>query len=115
VLSESLGLDIDPELIAVVLPLVLFATVVPISIAGFGVREGAFVALLGEAGVSSGDAVLLSLATVASVAIASLPGGVLMIVRHERIETPEEIFDEAGSPSAGGTDPASLAGETPSP
>jgi hypothetical protein len=115
VLSESLGLDIDPELIAVVLPLVLFATVVPISIAGFGVREGAFVALLGEAGVSSGDAVLLSLATVASVAIASLPGGVLMIVRHERIETPEEIFEDAGSPPAGGTDPASLAGETPSP
>ena len=49
VLSESLGLGIDPELIAVVLPLVLFATIIPISIAGFGVREGAFVALLGEA------------------------------------------------------------------
>ena len=98
VLSESLALGIDPELIAVVLPLVLFATIVPISIAGFGVREGAFVALLGEAGVSSGDAVLLSLATVVSVAIASLPGGVLMIVRHERIESAEEIFEEAGTP-----------------
>ena len=98
VLSESLDLGIDPELIAVVLPLVLFATVIPISIAGFGVREGAFVALLGEAGVSSGDAVLLSLATVLSVAIASLPGGVLMVVRHERLESAEEIFEEAGSP-----------------
>jgi glycosyltransferase 2 family protein len=107
ILSESLGLDIDPELIAVVLPLVLFATIVPISIAGFGVREGAFVALLGEAGVSSGDAVLLSLATVASVAIASLPGGVLMIVRHERIESATEIFEDAGAPG----DRASLAGE----
>jgi uncharacterized protein (TIRG00374 family) len=98
VLSESLGLDIDPELIAVVLPLVLFATVMPISIAGFGVREGAFVALLGEAGVSSADAVLLSLTTVAALAIASLPGGVLMMVRQERIDTAEEIFEEAGSP-----------------
>jgi hypothetical protein len=92
-----------------VLPLVLFATIIPISIAGFGVREGAFVALLGEAGVSSADAVLLSLATVASLAIASLPGGVLMIVRHERIESAEEIFEEAGSP---GRD-ASLAREAP--
>jgi glycosyltransferase 2 family protein len=109
VLSESLGLDIGPELIAVVLPLVLFATIIPISIAGFGVREGAFVALLGEAGVSSADAVLLSLATVASLAIASLPGGVLMIVRHERIESAEEIFEEAGS---AGRD-ASLAREAP--
>ena len=115
VLSESLGLDIDPELIAVVLPLVLFATLVPISIAGFGVREGAFVALLGEAGVSSGDAVLLSLATVAAVAIASLPGGVLMMVRHERIESTEEIFEEVGAPGEPADDAASLAGEAPSP
>jgi glycosyltransferase 2 family protein len=105
VLSESLGLDIGPELIAVVLPLVLFATIIPISIAGFGVREGAFVALLGEAGVSSADAVLLSLATVASLAIASLPGGVLMMVRHERIESAEEIFEEAGSPDEGASLP----------
>jgi uncharacterized membrane protein YbhN (UPF0104 family) len=101
VLSESLGLDIDPALLAVVLPLVLAATLIPVSIAGFGVREGAFVALLGEAGVSSGDAVLLSLATVAAVAIASLPGGVLMVMRHERLETPEEIFEDAGTPGEG--------------
>jgi uncharacterized protein (TIRG00374 family) len=98
VLSESLALGIDPELIAVVLPLVLFATIVPISIAGFGVREGAFVALLGEAGVSSGDAVLLSLASAAALALASLPGGALMLLRHERIESAEEIFEEAGAP-----------------
>jgi uncharacterized protein (TIRG00374 family) len=115
VLSEALGLDIAPSLIAVVLPLVLFATIVPISIAGFGVREGAFVALLGEAGVSSGDAVLLSLATVAAVASASLPGGVLMMMRHERIETPEEILEDVGTPRDAADDPASLAGEAHSP
>ena len=111
VLSEALALDLSPELIAVVLPLVLFATVMPISIAGFGVREGAFVALLGEAGVSSADAVLLSLATVASLALASLPGGVLLMVRQERIESPEEILEDVGRPPSAAGEDASLAGE----
>ena len=104
-LSESLDLSIDIEVIAVVLPLVLVATLMPISIAGFGVREGAFVALLAETGVASADALLLSLATVAAVAIASLPGGVLMVMRHERLETTEEILVDAGTPADGASLP----------
>jgi uncharacterized membrane protein YbhN (UPF0104 family) len=104
-LSESLALSIDIEVIAVVLPLVLVATLMPISIAGFGVREGAFVALLAETGVASADALLLSLATVAAVAIASLPGGVLMVMRDERLETTEEILEDAGTPADGASLP----------
>jgi uncharacterized protein (TIRG00374 family) len=100
--SEALGLGIDLEILAVVLPLVLVATLMPISIAGFGVREGAFVALLGELGVSSADAVLLSLLTIASVAIASLPGGVALALGHERLETTEEILEDAGAPDDDG-------------
>jgi uncharacterized membrane protein YbhN (UPF0104 family) len=104
-LSESLDLSIDIEVIAVILPLVLVATLMPISIAGFGVREGAFVALLAETGVASADALLLSLATVAAVAIASLPGGVLMVMRQERLETTEEILEDAGTPADGASLP----------
>ena len=92
-------------MIAVILPLVLVATLMPISIAGFGVREGAFVALLAETGVASADALLLSLATVAAVAIASLPGGVLMVMRDERLETTEEILEDAGTPADGASLP----------
>lgn len=104
-LSETLDLGLDLEVIAVVLPLVLVATLMPISIAGFGVREGAFAALLAEVGQSSGDAVLLSLLTVAVVAIASLPGGVAMAMRHERVETPEEILEDVGQPPDGASLP----------
>jgi uncharacterized membrane protein YbhN (UPF0104 family) len=75
-LSRALQLDISPVILAVVIPLVLIATLVPISVAGFGVREGAYVVLLGELGVSASDATLLSLFSVAALAIASLPGGV---------------------------------------
>ena len=58
------------------MPIVLLATLAPISVAGLGVREGTYVLLLGDLGVSSSDATLLSLFTVAALALASLPGGV---------------------------------------
>ena len=83
-LSETLGLDLAPALIAVVVPLVLIATALPISIGGFGVREGSYVALLADAGVSSGDATLLSLLSAAAMALASLPGGLVLLVGGER-------------------------------
>jgi glycosyltransferase 2 family protein len=83
-LSEMLGLDLEPALIAVVVPLVLIATALPISIGGFGVREGSYVALLADAGVSAGDATLLSLLSAAAMALASLPGGLVLLVGYER-------------------------------
>jgi hypothetical protein len=55
----------------------------PISVGGFGVREGSFVALLAEAGVSSSDATLLSLLSAAAMALASLPGGLVLLVGYE--------------------------------
>jgi glycosyltransferase 2 family protein len=94
-LSEALGLGLDPGLLAVVLPLVLMAMLMPISIAGFGVREGAFVALLAEAGTPASDAVLLSLLTVAAISIASLPGGVAMLLRQERPDVSPESLEAA--------------------
>ena len=83
-LSEALGLGLSPSLLAVVTPLVLIATLVPVSIAGFGVREGSYVALLGAVGVSAGDATLLSLLSVAAAAVASLPGGLALAAGASR-------------------------------
>lgn len=89
-LGRALHLSIDPPVLAVIVPLVLIATVLPISIAGFGVREGAYVSLLGAVGVSASDAALLSLLTVASMAIASLPGGIALATRGQRPPLPDE-------------------------
>jgi uncharacterized protein (TIRG00374 family) len=83
-LGEALGLDLAPALIAVVVPLILIATALPISIGGFGVREGSYVALLADAGVSASEATLLSLLSAAAMAIASLPGGLLLLVGYEK-------------------------------
>ena len=75
-LAEALDLGISPAILAVVAPIVLITTLAPISVAGLGVREGTYVVLLAEVGVSSADATLLSLFSVVALAIASLPGGV---------------------------------------
>jgi uncharacterized protein (TIRG00374 family) len=83
-LARALGLDLPYALVAVVLPLVLVATLFPISIAGFGVREGTFVVLLDTVGISSADATLLSLFTVVALALASLPGGFALLIRGTR-------------------------------
>ena len=73
-IARSIDLDLSFTLLAVVTPLVIVATLMPISIAGFGVREGGYVVLLAQAGVSTADATLLSLLNVAALAIATLPG-----------------------------------------
>jgi glycosyltransferase 2 family protein len=79
-LGRTIGVSLPLALLAVVVPLVLIATLAPVTLGGFGVREGAFVALLGEVGVSSGQATVISLLSVAAMAIASLPGGAAMVL-----------------------------------
>ena len=100
-IAEALGLHLDPFVLAVVVPPVLMAALLPISLAGFGVREGAFVVLLGEFGVSAADATLLSLLAVACVAIASAPGGVAIALqpRGERSTRPAGATLPTGSES----------------
>jgi hypothetical protein len=52
----------------------------PISIAGFGVREGGMVLVLGAAGVSATDATVISLTGVVAVMLATLPGGLALVL-----------------------------------
>jgi hypothetical protein len=52
-------------------------TLIPISIGGFGVREGSYVVLLGGASIGPTDATLISLLSVATLFLASLPGAFL--------------------------------------
>jgi hypothetical protein len=62
----------------VALALVTVATLVPISIGGFGVREGTYVLLLGGASIGATDATLISVLSVAALFIASLPGAFML-------------------------------------
>jgi len=81
-IARSVDIQAPLALLAVVAPLVLVVTLVPISIAGFGVREGGMVLLLGEAGYSATEATLLSLVGVAVLVLSSLPGAIAMLAGH---------------------------------
>jgi glycosyltransferase 2 family protein len=81
---RALALDIPLSILVVTLPPVLILAAAPVSIAGYGVREGSFVVLLAHAGVNATDATLLSLLTAVDFAIASSPGGLLLLRRSGR-------------------------------
>jgi hypothetical protein len=57
---------------------VTVVTLIPISIGGFGVREGSYVVLLSGASIAATEATLISVLSVAALFLASLPGAFLL-------------------------------------
>lgn len=74
ILARGLGIDISFLQFLVFVPLVSLVSLIPVSISGFGLREGAYIVLLGTAGVRADLAMSLSILHFLSVAIASLLG-----------------------------------------
>ena len=81
ILARAMGTQIPLLTLFVFLPIIITITTVPISISGLGVREGAFVVLLGLIGVRSEAATSLSLAWFFSSFVGSLPG-LVAYIRH---------------------------------
>jgi uncharacterized protein (TIRG00374 family) len=59
--ARALGIDVGPTAILAFMPAVAIAQVLPISVGGLGVREGAFVLFLGPLDVARGQAIALGL------------------------------------------------------
>ena len=78
-LGKSLDVGLGLTQAMVFTPLVILLTTLPISIAGWGVREVGMVVLLEQVGVARTDAVALSVAFGLALLITALPGGVLWI------------------------------------
>jgi len=78
-LGRAIGVELPLATAAVVLALVQIITLMPISIGGFGIREGSYVVLLGGASIAASDATLISVLSVATLLIASLPGAYLIM------------------------------------
>lgn len=73
-LARAMGEHVPVLLLFVFLPIIITLVSIPISISGLGVREGAFVLLLGLIGVKPEAATSLSLAWFFSVFLGSIPG-----------------------------------------
>jgi uncharacterized membrane protein YbhN (UPF0104 family) len=80
----AMNIVLDPIFAVILMLPTLLAMSIPISIAGWGVREGAMVIALGQVGVRPADALALSVAFGLIYMIAGIPGGVLWLIPRQR-------------------------------
>ena len=85
IMSIGLGLDIEWGGFLLMVPLVGLMMVVPISIAGWGVREGVMVVGFGYLGVVSEAALALSILYGLSILVVALPGGIIWMFKRSHI------------------------------
>ncbi|MDO8751714.1 MAG: lysylphosphatidylglycerol synthase transmembrane domain-containing protein [Dehalococcoidia bacterium] len=78
----ALGLNVPFVYCLLFIPIISAIQLLPISISGFGVREGAYVYFFGGVGLSSVEAIASSLIFWALVALISLAGGVIFALRR---------------------------------
>ncbi|MCI0421149.1 MAG: flippase-like domain-containing protein [Acidobacteria bacterium] len=89
--------------VALVAPVGLAITMLPISIAGHGIRESSFVVLFPLIGVSSEVALAMALTLFGCIAISSLFGGCLLLAEHWRSKwdpLPANDFDHCNVKSS---------------
>jgi uncharacterized membrane protein YbhN (UPF0104 family) len=86
ILARGMGLEIGALDCLILVPPVMLVSVLPISMAGWGVREGAMIAALGLAGVSSTDALVLSLVFGLVAMVMGLPGGALWFIPSRALD-----------------------------
>jgi len=82
--ARALGLPVGPTAILAFMPAVAIAQVLPISLGGLGVREGAFVLFLHPLGVTTGQAVALGLLVYGLNLVVSLLGAPAFAVGSRR-------------------------------
>lgn len=90
VLASGLSIEISFINCLVLIPPVLFLSMMPISIAGWGVREGAMVISLGLIDIPASQSVTLSVCYGLSLVLVSLPGGFLWIMNRHKILTKDQ-------------------------
>lgn len=81
-LGLTFGVHIPLSYYFVFVPIISLLLVIPLSINGFGLREGGYTALFGQAGVATSRALSMSLAFGAVVIITGLIGGLLYLGRN---------------------------------
>jgi hypothetical protein len=85
VLARSLLIDITPMQIFTLMPPIMLATILPISIGGWGVREASTVGLLAFVGVSQTSALMLSIQSGLMLIFISLPACLLWLMYHRHV------------------------------
>ena len=80
--GQSVGLDYSVLTMAVIVPPVVLLTLIPVSLAGWGIREGAMIGLFGLIGAAQANVLSMSIIYGIILIIASLPG-LYTYLRHK--------------------------------
>lgn len=83
VILRGLGLKVALVNLLFIVPVISAVSALPISLNGLGVREAAYVYLLGGLGIEPAAAALVSLVFFVMVAAASLTGGIVLMTTRE--------------------------------
>lgn len=75
--SRAVGIELSLPIFFGIIPLIYFATVLPVSLGGLGVREGTFVFLLSTFGVGITEAITLSFLVYFNKIIYGIVGGII--------------------------------------
>ncbi len=84
VLAEGLRLDVPLRYFLLFVPVITLISMIPISLNGMGLREYAFMTLLGAIGIAPESCIALGLLSSAFIIVSSLPGGVVYIFFRNR-------------------------------
>ncbi len=81
-LGRAVGIEVSPAVFALLVPVALLATLLPITVNGMGVREGVLVALLARYGVDAHRAAVLAVLTDLQALPVALLGAALWFARR---------------------------------
>jgi glycosyltransferase 2 family protein len=95
-LAREVGADIELAECLILVPAVMLLAVLPISVAGWGVREGAMVVAMGLLGVAREDALATSVLFGFATAGSALPG-LLLWLRSDRKHAPANLSESGGT------------------
>lgn len=100
--ARALGLEVPATYFCVIIPVITLLTLIPVSLNGMGVREGATVLLLAPLGVSTAEAVSLAFLWFLAFSLTSLAGaGFYLLGRHPRYEVPSHDQPVGGDSDQG--------------
>jgi uncharacterized membrane protein YbhN (UPF0104 family) len=87
VLAQGTGVMIDYLSVLGFLPIVILVQLIPISIAGWGVREGTIVTLFALLGIASAPALVVSILWGAATAVSAMGAGLIWLISRPLGET----------------------------
>lgn len=100
VVALAMNINIPFLYLCITVPLVSFLTMVPISLAGLGIQEGATIYFFSQIGVSSQGAFAIAIMIRIMITLGCLPGGILYLLGSDPIAAAARPDGDPGAKSA---------------